>query len=158
MRKAMWMTLALLLGAIVAPCARADGVTFTCMATEFVPCSVAAPTAPDVTFPSPTLVITWDSQTFDLTLPSGWLATNSFSWFASNDLFIISDLSLGLSPPVEFPINTNSPDVNDENGKLTFTGATASTPEPGTITLMLVGIGLVCVMRKGISRGLPQAG
>ena len=156
MRKAMWMILTLLLGAIVAPCARADSVTFTCVATEFVPC-VAPPTAPDVTFPSPTLDITWDSQTFDLTLPSGWLDTDSFSWFASNNLFFINDTSLGLSPPVEASINTNSPDVNDESGTLTFTPATAATPEPGTSALMLLGIGLILLVGKRIARGLPQA-
>lgn len=110
MRKTMWMILTLLLGAIVAPCARADSVTFACVATEFVSCTVAAPTAPDVTFPSPTLVITWDSQTFDLTLLSGWLDTDSFSWFESNEMFIISDISQPLSFSVSFgPINTNSP-------------------------------------------------
>ena len=85
MRKTMWMIFALLLGAIVAPCARADSVTFTCVATAYVSCPVAAPTAPNVTFPSPTLDITWDSQTVDITLLSGWLDTDSYSWFESNN-------------------------------------------------------------------------
>jgi hypothetical protein len=44
----------------------------------------------------------------------------------------------------------NSEEVEDEGGALLFTPATASTPEPGTVTLMLVGIGLVLVMRKRI--------
>jgi hypothetical protein len=157
MRKAMWVILTLVLGAIAVPCAHADGVTFTCVPTVFVPC-VAAPTAPNVTFPTPTtLVITWDGQTFDITLPSGWLDTNTFIWFASNDQFIITDTSLGLSPPAEATINTNSPDVNDESGTLTFTQGTPAMPEPGTVALMLVGVGLVFVIRKRIARGLPQA-
>ena len=162
MRKSLFIIPALfMVAALVAPCARADSVTFTCVATEFVPCTVAAPTAPNVTFSSSgtTLDITWDSQKFDITLPSGWLATDSFTWFASNNLFIISNTSLGVSPPVEASINTNSPDVNDESGALTFTpGTVSTTPEPGTITLMLLGIGLVwLVMRKRIARGLLQA-
>ena len=158
MRKAMWMILTLVLGAIAVPCAHADGVSFTCVPTESAPCTVAAPTAPNVTFPTPTtLVITWDGQTFDITLPSGWLDTDTFTWFASNDLFFISDTSLGLTPPAEAAINTNSPDVNDESGTLTFTQGTPAMPEPGTVALMLVGVGLVFVIRKRIARGLPQA-
>jgi len=64
---------------------------------------------------------------------------------------------LGLSPPAEATINTNSPDVNDESGTLTFTQGTPAMPEPGTVALMLVGVGLVFVIRKRIARGLPQA-
>jgi hypothetical protein len=45
---------------------------------------------------------------------------------------------------------TGGYDVTSE--KYTF-----STPEPGTWGLVLLGIGLVLVMRKRIARGLPQA-
>ncbi len=144
----MWMILTLLLGAIVAPCARADSVTFTCVATEYVGCPAAAPTAPDVTFPSPALDITFDSQTIDLTLPSYDVDTDTYTWATSNNLFIISDTDQA------FGMGANAPDVStyveDEGGTLVFgpsSGSTA-TPEPGTSTLMLLGIGLVLVMRK----------
>ena len=144
MPKTMCMILTLLLGVIVAPCARADTVTFTCSAF----CLAAVPTAPDVTFQSPTLVITFDSQTLDLTLPSEDLDTDTYTWFTSNNFFIISDIDqpfgLGASVP------DNSEAVEDEGGTLVFTPATVATPEPGTVTLMLVGIGLVLVMRKRI--------
>ncbi len=163
MRKALWIVPALLVFAtVVAPCARADAVTFTCVATEYSPCTVATPTAPDVTFPSPTLDITWDSQTFEVTLLSSWLDTDSFSWFESNNLFIINDLSQPLTPSVynSEPINTNSPPVNDQGGTLSFNSATASAPEPGTFSLMLIGLGslgLTIVMRKRIAQCLPHA-
>jgi hypothetical protein len=32
-----------------------------------------------------------------------------------------------------------------------------TTPEPGTVGLTMLGIGLVLVMRKRFARGLPQA-
>ena len=145
MRKALWFIPVLfLLLAIVTPCARADSVTFTCTAM----CLAPVPTAPDVTFPSPTLDITFDSQTLDLTLPGYDVDTDSFNWFTSNNLFIVADndqlYGQGSS------VADNSEAVEDEGGVLLFTTAPASTPEPGTVTLMLLGIGLVLVMRKRI--------
>ena len=146
MPKTMWMILTLLLGAIVAPCARADSVTFTC--SEF--CLAAVPTAPDVTFPSAALVITFDSQILDLTLPIYDVDTDAYLWFTSNNFFIISDTDQTLHFDLGASVADNSEDVEDEGGTLVFTPATVSTPEPGTVTLMLVGIGLVSVMRKRI--------
>lgn len=144
MPKTMWMILTLLLGAIVAPCARADTVTFTCLDL----CLAAAPTAPDVTFPSPSLVITFDSQTLDLTLPSGDIDTDAYTWFTSNNFFFIFDET---TPGAPGEVVDNSEFVEDEGGSVVFTpSATVPTPEPGTVTLMLVGIGLVLVMRKRI--------
>jgi hypothetical protein len=111
-------------------------------------CLAPVPTAPDVTFPSPTLDITFDSQTLDLTLPGYDVDTDSFNWFTSNNLFIVADndqlYGQGSS------VADNSEAVEDEGGVLLFTTAPASTPEPGTVTLMLLGIGLVLVMRKRI--------
>jgi PEP-CTERM motif len=45
----------------------------------------------------------------------------------------------------------------DGGYNVTSAGWTISTPEPGTAVLMLIGIGLVLVMRKRIAKGLPQA-
>lgn len=160
MRKTMWMILALLLGAVVAPCVRADSVTFTCYTLGV--CVVAPPTAPDVTFSSSgtTLDITWYSQTFDVTLPGDWSDTDSMYWGASNSEFIIGDNNhvFDLEPYV-YPINTTLPSGAgiSEGGPLTFTSGSVPTPEPGTSALMLLGIGLVLVMRKRIARGYPQA-
>lgn len=157
----MWMVLTLLLGAIVAPCVRADSVTFTCYTTGG--CVAAPPTAPDVTFSASgtTLDITWYSQTFDLTLPSDWSDTDSMYWGASNSDFIIGDNNhLADLEPSVYPINTTLPSGAgiSEGGMIIFTpGTVAPTPEPGTSALMLLGTGLVLVMRKLIARGLPQA-
>jgi hypothetical protein len=164
MRKALWMILTLLLGAIVAPCVRADSVTFTC--TADCPTGVAVPTAPNVTFPSPELVISFDNQTLDLTLPSYDLDSDSYTWFTSNNEFIISDTSqtthFDLGADVADDSGGNDPGdvvVEDMTGNLSFNNTTppVPTPEPRTVTLMLVGIGLVLVMRKRIARGFPQA-
>ena len=166
MRKALWIVPALLVFAtVVAPCARADTVTFTCPGDPANPapgnpCFVAAPTAPDVSFPGPTLVITWNSQTFDLTLPSDWSDTDAnVVWGASNGLFIAYDPEhLFEQEPFTF-ISTSLPSGEgiSEGGPLTFTPGTVPAPEPGTSVLMLLGIGVLLVARKRIARGLPQA-
>jgi PEP-CTERM motif-containing protein len=156
MRKSLWIIPVLLLfGAVVAPSVRADSVTFTC--TAHCPAAVLAPTALNVTFPSPALVISFDNQTLDLTLPSEDLDTDTYTWFTSNNLFIISDTNqaFDLGADVADDSGGNNPGdavVEDMYGNLSFNNTTppVSTPEPGTVTLMLVGIGLVLVVRKRI--------
>lgn len=163
MRKSSWIILILLLVATVAPCAQAGSVTvtFTCTGDNtdgfpFGPCLVSpVPTAPDVTFQGPTLEITWytaaNPSPIAVTLPSTWLVTDSFSWFASNDFFFIFDKSI---PGSVFGVaDTNLPDGAglSEFGTLTFapgTGGTgpSATPEPGTLLLLgsgLMGIGFL---------------
>jgi hypothetical protein len=154
----MWTILAVLLGAIVAPCVRADSVSFTCTL-----CQVPAPTAPDVTFSGPTLDITWNSQTFDLVLPAGWLDSNSFVWLASNGQFIIFDTTLPGDPSVDVAINTTGPGNLGgltDSGKLVFTTGTAPMPEPDAGGLMLIGLGLLglmMVMRNRTTRAQTLA-
>ena len=142
MRKGLWISALLFLFAvIVTPCAKADSVTFTCTVdynnpAPGNPCFEAVPTAPDVTFQGPTLVITWYSQTFDLTLPSDWHDTDAnISWGASNDQFSIYDPE----HPFEAEPLTGGhrPFCQDgtgmsEGGPLTFGPSIASAPEPGT--------------------------
>lgn len=159
MRKSSWIILILLLVAIVAPCAQAGSVsvTFTCTGDNGFGgvCQEAAPTAPDVTFQGPTLEITWytaaNPSPIAVTLPSTWLVTDSFSWFASNDSFFIFDKSI---PGSVFGVaDTNLPDGAglSEFGTLTFTPGTggtgpSATPEPGTLLLLgsgLMGIGFL---------------
>jgi PEP-CTERM motif-containing protein len=45
----------------------------------------------------------------------------------------------------------------DAHLEYTFTPASATVPEPSSIALMLLGVGLLFVMRKRIGQGLPQA-
>jgi hypothetical protein len=42
-------------------------------------------------------------------------------------------------------------------GSVVIPAATSSVPEPSSVALMLLGVGLVFVMRKRIGQGLPQA-
>jgi PEP-CTERM motif len=162
MRKTLWIIPALLMFvAVVAPGVRADSVTFTCTAN--CPAGVSVPTALNVTFPSPALVISFDNQTLDLTLPSQDADTDSYSWFTSNNFFIISDTNqaFDLGANVEDDSGGNDPGdavVEDMTGNLSFSNTTPPVPgpEPGTAALMLVGIGLVLVMRKRIGLGHSQ--
>ncbi len=174
MRKSLWIIPALfMVAAIVAPSVRADTVTFTCPGDPTNPaagnpCFVAAPTAPDVTFSTlgTTLDITWNSQTFDLTLPGDWSDTDAnVVWGASNGEFIAYDPERIIDPEGNFEpepftlINTSLPNGAgiSEGGPLTFTPGTVAAPEPGTSVLMLLGIGALLVTRKRIGRGLPKA-
>jgi len=158
------MMLTLLLGAIVAPCVRADTAytaTFAC--SPVLPCEVPAPTAPDVTFQGPTLDIVWNSQSFDLSLPAAWLSSDSYSWLASNGGFYIFDETQTGDPNVNAAVNTDLPDGTGgpQTGALDFAAVKpVATPEPGIRSLMLIGlvtIAMMMVMRKRIARGLPQS-
>ena len=154
----------LLMVVVAAPNAHADSspVTFTCNA----PCT-SVPTAPSVTFPSPTLDITWDTVNVDITLNFADAASDSYTWSAQivHDSagpaggleFNIFDITTGDSfigfPPIILAVSP--PDASD-SGTLSFT-AVAATPEPGSVTLMLAGIGCLLVLRKRMGQGLPQA-
>jgi hypothetical protein len=173
MRKSLWIISALLVfAAIAAPCVRADSATFTCTGDSndgfpYGPCLEATPTAPDVTFSTTgtTIDVSWytaaNPAPIAVTLPGTWNDTDLYSWFASNDSFIIFDHSILPTGSTYGDADTNLPSGAglSEFGTLAFNGgsSTASAPEPGTVTLMLVGIGLVLVMRKRIACGLPHA-
>lgn len=165
MRRTKWIVLILLLVVVAAPCVRADSVTFTCTGDNGFGgvCQEAAPTAPDVTFPGPTLEISWytaaNPSPFAVTLPSAWLDTQSYTWFASNDFFFITNLSLQQTLTTAITSTYLPGDVGlSEFGTLTFTPGTVAAPEPSTSAMLLLGVlGLVLVMGKRIARGLPQA-
>lgn len=168
MRKAMWVIFAILFAAFTAPIASADSVTFVCTNDNQAPgggtpCLVAAPTAPDVTFSSSgtTLDITWNSQTFDLTLPGDWNASDpSFFWLSSNSTFLISDPSHPFDPQPSVGVSDALAGFDDlsEQGTLSFASSgVTTTPEPGTITLILLGIGFVLLTRRRAARGIAPA-
>jgi len=145
MRQLLALTsLALLTTAITIapPRAQADAVVFTCTGDNNTggPCLVATPTAPNVTFPGPTLDTTWNSQTVDVTLPTAWKDTDSFSWLASNNGFFIFDDSLnGIS--TYGAVTTALPPTSggtplSETGNLSFAPTLSVYPgtELGTLT------------------------
>lgn len=151
MRKSLWITLTVLLVAICAPNAHAQTYTpdFTCIGT-----CVSLPTAPNVSFPSPTAInVTWDTISFPtITLLPPDLSGDSYGWFAQTDpsrgldFFTILDITTGdeqgsSAPALEV--------VGLDHGPLAFSAG--ATPEPGTAVLWLTGIGLVFLMRKQLA-------
>ena len=157
MRKSLWIILLLMFVTSVAPNAHADSYTptFTCTG----PC-VSVPTAPDVSFPSPTTITeTWDTYVAAISLPSqdtysdDYVWTNTSSSLNGQEL-IIMDNTNGIEAIGFLSIPTISVPIEDI-GTLSF--APVATPEPSSIALMLTGVGLVFVMRKRIGQALPQA-
>ncbi len=163
MRKLLWIilaVLAVLFVAIGAPNAHADTfpATFTCTGT-----CVSVPTAPDVSFPSPTtLTENWNTFTFAVGLLSGSAPSDAYIW--QNQLapvptipgtlsvsFLIFDTTRGSTSGAGFFVaSALSPQL--DSGVLSF-----AVPEPSSVALMLAGIGFLRVMRKRFAQGLHQS-
>jgi hypothetical protein len=162
MRNYLWVRLTVLL-AICAADVRADTftATFTCTGT-----CLSVPTAvPNVSFPSPTLNTTWDTLQFSFLLLAVDLSTDDFSWnvtllpisSGTEAMFRISDLTQGNFQIDSKEIPGNCPSCTPatfDAGELKF--AAAAAPEPSSVVLTLVGIGLVFAMRKRWASGLRQ--
>jgi len=134
-----------------APSAQADSYapTFTCTSPPSPSCA-SLPTAPDVSFPGHTLDVTYDSTSLFsivLTLASGDSPSDTYDWYAyvnsadSVNDFEIVDTSTGDDESVG--VVSKSFTLSEE-GTLTF----VSTPEPSSFALLLLGVGMVVVMRK----------
>ena len=156
MRK-LWLVLAVMVVAVSAPNAHGDsfspvftttGCTGTCL----------LPTAPDVTFPSPTTIdVTFDGVTSSVAIPSGDASGDTYAWAANKGLqpgggsaFTLLDITTGGSSLHCFGSETST--TANGCGTLTF-AAVGTAPEPSSIALMLLGVGLVFVLRKRNSRG-----
>lgn len=170
MKKLLCFVPALLLFATIgAPNARADSYTptFICERTN-QPC--AGITAPNTSFPGPTdLTITVaDLGTFTINLSSSDSATDSYSWtYASNEFpihglyqgaFAITDGNTRLENFEDFSSPTPLLYSDDAlQGSLTFSPASAAAPEPPGGLLMLLGAGLIVLLRKRFAVLLPRA-
>lgn len=168
MKKLLCVVPALLVFAMIgAPNAHADSYTptFTCAGFTDNCYGQGPATAPNVTFPGPTnLDLTYDSDTFNLTLPVVDAATDAYRWGIDglisengfSDQVVISDLTTGQI--VDATFDNYGHFITNVGGALTFSPANAATPEPAPAMLMLLGIGLIFLLvRKRLVIRLPQA-
>ena len=159
MRKSLWICVAVVLVVVGAPTLHADPYTptFTC---DQSPCAGGLPTAPGVTFSSPTVVTeTWDGFAIVFDLPSTDLPTNAYTWSdcyftdaCPLSGFSITDVTLGVitfSTSLTCPPSGCSPPDTAANGSLSFV-----TPEPSSILLFGTGLlGLALLVRRSTHRG-----
>jgi hypothetical protein len=172
-RKLLWIVLVVLFVAIGAPKASADTyeVTFTCR-SSLPNCTYLPPTSPNVVLLSPNLsgfVMSWRGVTVPLAFPpvSDPPSNDAYTWDISvntrGDLsgtFVTASIcndsipscisSGNYTDPYGDPIGTSFTD----GGPVVF--SLVATPEPGSIVLMLTGVGLLglmMVMRKRHSPG-----
>jgi hypothetical protein len=180
MKKLLYVIPALLLCALIAtPNARADSYTptFSCNGPVYNPyltcvSDVSPPSAPSVAFPAPTIDISSTgagNADFDITLASADSPTDQYSWaletgqepcpigFCNVGTFYIRDVTTGISSESTTEDIDFSPDpAYGYYGSLTFSPVSASAPEPASIVLMLLGIGLIVLMRKRFILRMPQ--
>jgi hypothetical protein len=171
----LWIMVTVLCVAVGAPSAHATTytATFTCSDT-----CISVPTVTDnpVSFPSPTLDFTWNTNMLDLVLGSPDLPTDTYiwiacpptettqcvtstplppGWIANMNIFQIYDVSNSLSSFTSLATCPSCVSTTFDCGTLTFTPEAA--PEPSSVALLLMGVGLVFAMRKRTGQHLPQA-
>jgi hypothetical protein len=155
MRKSLWI-IALLLAATCAPNALADSfdATFTCASS-----CASVPTDPLVTFPSPTVPVSFFSENFNITLNQWDAPTDTFTWqigtISSSWFFEIDDLNTGkhdTGPSFSFGQGNPAP---WGSGNVNFD--CVYVPEPTSIALLLLGLATVFVAHRRLRHGLVQA-
>ena len=112
------------------------------------------PTAPEVTFPSPTtMTVNLFGVSELVIIPSGFLPGDTYTWVAnrltihSTPPFLIFDYGDLTNGNASGPITCQStPDLSC--GQFTFAPVATTTPEPTSLALVLSGVGLVFAMRK----------
>jgi hypothetical protein len=157
MRKLLWLVPVLFL-ANGMPRAYADttyDVTFTCSS-----CAVL-PTSSPVTFAGPTFDINADGSTATISFSNpADLASDSWGWTLETvpagpsfySFIVIGDNHNADSVTDYSSATTLSPPFGEafsESGGISFTPA-ATTPEPGSVILILMGMGFMLVMRERI--------
>jgi hypothetical protein len=148
MRKTLWIMLAVLLAAIASPIAHADATPYGTYTVECIgPCA----SDPMVTVSPTAIDFTVFGNTVDFTGLS-WTAGHELGWNIDNGSLSLTDVTS--SSPIVAPVTLAFPSSNEAG---LFLPATVTAPEPSSVALMLLGVGLVFVLRKRIGQGLPQA-
>jgi hypothetical protein len=160
MRKSFWIMLAVLIAAIGVPTAHADSITNGTF--NFTVTSGSPPPTGSFVWDSTKSTwnlfnIDWDGLVFNFAplfpnlgaLPTTgtWLG-NANVTASENDFSIGQIDAINTTPLVPFAL---------AEGTYSVTETVVGAPEPSSVALMLLGVGLVFVMRKRIGQGLPQA-
>jgi hypothetical protein len=164
MRKSLWIILTVLLIAIAAPNALADGATYAISFTGTDAPTVVGSnllffdsTLNEFTTPSFEIDFFGNDMTLDATLfgPTNPV-TDTYVWGATEFVFDFSDLTSD-----HLLYQGSAAETGCQFGDQFVCGGdvvlTRQMPEPATYGLMFLGIGLVLVMRKRIARALPRA-
>jgi len=151
MRKSLWI-IPLLFAAIVVPYANADSITDPTVITKFECCNGAKVPIHDleITFNAPitTFIHNLGLKCTSKGQGTGTVTVTCTDAISVGDIVVTGETSTG---KFAFAFWT------DANGANVATATpTPATPEPATDGLMLLGIGLVFVMRKRIGQGLSR--
>jgi hypothetical protein len=166
MRKSLWIMLAVLLVAIGAPNAHADSFTYTYTGTapsfgfdySWTTEAISGVTM-QTTVPAADLTATSTSGITGCVITSVILNASGLGNNNTNlgGCFLLEVFGNDLFAPSDY-ITPGTYVGNSVVTKSTMTVTRAvAMPEPSSVALMLLGVGLVFVMRKRIGQSLPQA-
>lgn len=181
MKKLLSVVPALLLFAMIGvPSASADSytVTFACTGPFAMNCSplgIPPPTATDASFPGGNFDVTVSdphtstSATFNVVLPPTFAPTDTYAWVfntsAGSSGFVTDTLEIAnITVPLnEFYYVSGSTDnlpvycfgECGAAGSLTFSPVAASTPEPASVFLILLGAGLIFFIHRRFVMHMP---
>jgi PEP-CTERM motif len=162
MRKSLWIILAVMVVAVAAPAVRADGVFAITFSGTGAP-TVVGSNLLDYNstlgqFTTPTLEILFDGM--DIILDNAFenvAPSDPFEWLGPNFDGTIEVIDECCKPAHVLFSGKITSSIPQLGGFVTLTEQTVPTPEPSSYALMLLGVGLVFVMRKRIGQSLPQA-
>jgi PEP-CTERM motif len=146
MRKFLWVIVAVLLMSIGVPSASASPV-FACIGPcASLPTGSATTTAIDFTVFGHTI----DFTGLSLAVP------NQYGWAISNDALTLTDLTT--SSPVLPPLDLSFA-ASNEHGLINLYGTStpAPTPEPSSVVLAVLGVGLAFLARKRMRLAVSRA-
>jgi PEP-CTERM motif len=162
MRKSLWIMLAILLVAIGAPSVRADSVYAITFYDGFgaghptvVGSNLLDYNSTSMEFTTISLQVSYDGLTITLENDSagGVPISSHFIWFADTPNRLISFSYICPCDPFDY-LHIYSATIPEtiQYGKGDVS-LTAQTPEPSSVALMLLGLGLVLLLRKLNTRG-----